>query len=107
MPDLRSLEERIAEVIREEAAHESVKVCCGDFENCRIPCTPRADHWKEKAKAPYVPQPGLQPGTPGPRTGTEPKPEPHFARMLWHFDAFALGVLIVNLIVVFLLWVKS
>lgn len=103
MPDLRSLEERIAKVIREEAEHESVKVCCGDFENCRIPCTPRADYWKEKAKAPYVPQPG----TPWPRTGTESKPEPHVARMLGHFDAVALGVQIATLIVVFLLWVKS
>jgi hypothetical protein len=85
MPDLRSLEERIAEVIREEAQHESVKVCCGDFENCRIPCTPRADHWKEKAKASYVPQPGLHPHKPA---------DPHHSQLPPSSDVLPKGYFI-------------
>jgi hypothetical protein len=49
MPDMRSLEERLAEIVRDEIESEALKVCCQDFEHCHTPCNVRADHWKEAA----------------------------------------------------------
>lgn len=28
---------------------DDVRCCCGNFSNCRLPCTPRADHWQRQA----------------------------------------------------------
>lgn len=91
MPDLRSLEERIAELVREELEHDRVKVCCQDFEHCTKPCTPRADHWEAEAekafddakywKAAYIsaisvngPSPAVEPDTPWPHAPSGPLP---------------------------------
>ena len=60
MPDLRSLEERVAELVREELDNESVRICCQDFEHCRTPCTVRADYWKERAQEPHVAPPAVR-----------------------------------------------
>jgi hypothetical protein len=67
MPDLRSLEERIAELVREELDNENVRVCCNEFEYCRTPCTVRADYWKGVAQ-------GLRVAPPAVRKPSEPQP---------------------------------
>lgn len=30
---------------------DGARVCCGRFDTCGQPCTPRADHWREQATA--------------------------------------------------------
>jgi len=112
MPDLRSLEERIAEVVRDELERESVKVCCQDFEHCTTPCTVRANYWKAVAetatdgikywKEEYrrvisEDSPSIEPDTQWPHKSSEPQPSqkaPSSPLSSWQLQALP-GILLV------------